>query len=53
MCSMHNEGKSVAVERFIRILKKKIIHVWLQFQNMFILINQIISFINAIIHIIA
>ena len=38
MCSIHNEGKYVVVERFIRILKIKFINTWLQFQkNVYIL----------------
>ena len=39
MCSMYNEGKSVAAERFIRTLKNKITNTWHQYQKMFILIN--------------
>ena len=39
MYSIHNEEKSVAAERFIRTLKKKIINPWLQFQKMSILMN--------------
>ena len=38
--SIHNEGKSVLTERYIRILKTKIyINTWLQYQKMWISIN--------------
>ena len=39
MYSTHNEGKSVVAERVIRILKAKVINIWLQHQKMCILIN--------------
>ena len=40
MCSVNNEGKSVAVGRFIRTLKHRIYkYIWLQYQKMCILIN--------------
>ena len=39
MCSTHNKGKSVAAERFIRTLKKKVISMWLQYQKICISIN--------------
>ena len=38
MYSTHNEGKFVFPERFIRTLKK-IVSIWPQYQEMFILIN--------------
>ena len=37
MYSTYNEGKSAVVERFIRILKKRFLSIWLLFQKMFIL----------------
>ena len=40
MYSTHNEGKYVAAERFIRILKIEFRNTWLQYQKMFIFINQ-------------
>ena len=40
MYSIHNGGKSVAAERFIRTIKNKtFINIWLQYQKMSILIN--------------
>ena len=39
MYSIHNEGKSVAAERFIRTLKNKSINAWQQYQKMCISIN--------------
>ena len=39
MHSIHNEGKSVAAERFIRTLKKKFINTWHLYQKMCISIN--------------
>ena len=40
MYSTHNEGKYVVAERFIRILKIEFRNTWLQYQKMFIFINQ-------------
>ena len=37
--SAHNEGKSVAAERFIRTFWTKLISIWLQYQKIYILIN--------------
>ena len=37
MYSMHNEGKSVVAERFIRTLKNKIYKYLIQYQKMCIL----------------
>ena len=39
MYSIHNEGKSVVAERFIRTLKTKIYKYRLQYQTMCISIN--------------
>ena len=39
MCSTHNKGKSVAAERFARILKNKIYYIELSYQKICILIN--------------
>ena len=39
MYSIHNEGKSVVAERFIRTLKTKIYKYMTQYQKMCILIN--------------
>ena len=39
MHSTHNEEKSVVAKRFISTIKLKFINAWLQFQEMFILIN--------------
>ena len=44
MYSIHNEGKSVVAEGFVRTLKTKIeriksLNIWLEFQRMCILIN--------------
>ena len=39
MYSLHNKGKSVVAERFIRTLKKKIMNTWLHHQKMCVLIN--------------
>ena len=39
MYSIHNEGKSVAAERFIRTLKLKVTNTWLHCQKMCISIN--------------
>ena len=39
MHSIHNEGKSVAAERFIRTLKKKFINTWHLYKKMCISIN--------------
>ena len=39
MDSMHNEGKSVVAEKFIRISKKRFINTWLKYQKKCILIN--------------
>ena len=33
MYSMHNEGKSVIAERFIKTLKMKFINTWFQYQK--------------------
>ena len=33
MCSTHNEGKSVVVERFIRTFKIRFTNMWLLFQK--------------------
>ena len=33
MSSIHNEGKSVAAERFIRTLRLKSTNTWLQYQK--------------------
>ena len=38
MYSIHNEGKSVVTERFIKTLKTKFINIWLQYQKMCIFI---------------
>ena len=51
MYSIHNKGKSVIAERFIRNLKKNHqIHVFKI--KMFILIKQMLQLINTTIHII-
>ena len=39
MYSTHNEGKSVAVERSVRIIKNKIYKYMFQYQKMYISIN--------------
>ena len=39
MYSTHNDGKSVAAERFIRTLKNEIYNAWLQYQKLCMLIN--------------
>ena len=39
MYSIHNEGKSIVAERFIRTLKTKSINTWLRSQKMCISIN--------------
>ena len=39
MYSMHNEGKPVVTERFMRTLKNKMLNTWLQYQKIFILTN--------------
>ena len=39
MYVIHNEGKSVAAERFIKTLKIKSTNTWLLYQKMCILIN--------------
>ena len=38
MYSIHNKGKSVVAERFVRTLKK-FINTWIQYQKMCILSN--------------
>ena len=39
MYSIHNKGKYLVAERFIRTLKNKFINTRLQHQKMFLLIN--------------
>ena len=39
MYSAHNEEKSAAAERFIRILNNKIYNIWLQYKKICILVN--------------
>ena len=39
MYSMHNEGKTVVTETFIRTLKNEIINTCIQYQKICILIN--------------
>ena len=33
MYSMHNKGKAVVAERFIRTLRVKFVNTWLQYQK--------------------
>ena len=39
MYSTHNGGKYFVAEKFIRTLKKKIVSILLQYQNLYILIS--------------
>ena len=53
MYSMHNEGKSIIAETFIKTMKNKMYEYMTSISKMCVLINQMIQLTNIIIYTIA